>query len=127
MSAPAPARRRDLGRRRALALLVATGLALVGVVTLLVVYVGLAARAMGASVDAEQPCLVAAQDGGTARVRHELLPPRAVCTWQADGEPREVVLASAPTPLVVGAGTLAVAGVLATAVVLVPRGARPNG
>ncbi|MFS0705806.1 hypothetical protein AB6N23_14930, partial [Cellulomonas sp. 179-A 9B4 NHS] len=123
-------RRRGPSRRRALALLVASGLALVGVVTLGVVYAGIGVRTLRASVTADEPCLVAYdQDVAGARVRYTVLPAEGVCTWDVDGRSTDVVVASAPTPLVAGAWVLAVGGVAGVGVVLVPRPvrARPNG
>ncbi len=132
MSAPAgtPPRRRGPSRRRALALLVASGLALVGVVTVGVVYAGIGVRTLRASVTADEPCLVAYdQDRAGARVRYTVLPPQGVCTWDVDGRTTDVVVASAPTALAVGAWALAVGGVAGVAVTLAPRPgrARPNG
>ncbi|QGQ19972.1 hypothetical protein GC089_13045 [Cellulomonas sp. JZ18] len=119
----------DARRRtaRALALLVASGLALVGVLTLGVVYAGLGVRALGSSVEGAQPCVAAVEEDGAARVRWSVLPPRAVCAWEVDGRREEVVVASAPAPLVLVAATLAVAGTAGAAVVLVRGRARPNG
>lgn len=129
MSGPlaAPRRRGVPSRRRALALLVASGLALVGVITLGVVYAGIGVRTLRASVAGDQPCLVAYEDDASARVHYTVLPPQGVCTWDVDGRRTEVVVASAPTSLAVGAGALALGGVAGVAAVLVTARARPNG
>lgn len=124
MSAPG---RRAVVRTRALALLLASGLALVGVLTLGAVYAGLGMRALAAPGDHAQACVAAVGDDGAARVRWSVLPPRAVCAWDVDGRRDEVVLASAPTPLVVAAAGLAAAGATASVVVLLRGRARPNG
>lgn len=129
MSGPVapPRRRRAPSRRRALALLVASGLALVGTITLGVVYAGIGVRTLRASVTAEEPCLVAYEQDASARVRYTVLPPQGVCTWEVDGRRTDVVVASAPTALAVGAGTLALGGVAGVAAVLVTGRARPIG
>ncbi|QCB94253.1 hypothetical protein [Cellulomonas shaoxiangyii] len=134
MSGPAvaPRRRRAPSRRRALALLLTSGLALVGLVTLGVVYAGIGVTTMRASVAGDEPCLVAYEDDASVRVHYTVLPPRGVCTWDVGGSREEVVVASAPTALALGAWSLALLGVAGVAGTLVAGaraagGARPNG
>ncbi|GIG40055.1 hypothetical protein Cph01nite_18170 [Cellulomonas phragmiteti] len=53
------------------------------------------------------------------QIRYEALPARAVCVWDVDGERREVVVASVPAAVTVGALALAVGGIAGTVLVLV--------
>lgn len=118
-SAPAP------NVRRALAMLVATFLALVGIVMVAGVYVGVVASTSRATSDGDVPCLVAFSDGTDhAHVKYELAPPQSVCTWSpSDGSDARVVVAQGSTA-VLGAG-LALAGVgVAGVVVLLVSGRR---
>lgn len=111
-------------RRQALALLVATGAAIVGIVLLVVVWVGVGTRTLQASAaGGDEPCLTAyAADEAGAEVRYLVAPPQSVCSWEVDGERREVVVASAPAGLAAAGALLAGGGILATAaLVLVPR------
>jgi hypothetical protein len=107
--------------RRALVLLVASGVALAGIVTLVVAWIAIGVTALDAGRVQTEPCLVA-YDAGThdAAVHYTAFPPRSVCTWTVDGTPREVVVASSPpgvvaaglTAAVLGGGTVVVVGVL---------------
>ena len=106
--------------RRALVLLIASGIALAGLVTLIVVWVTLGVSALDAGRAQSDPCLVA-YDANTAdaAVRYTAFPPQSLCTWTVDGQPREVVVARAPTGVfagalvatVLGAGTVVVVAV----------------
>lgn len=120
-----PTRRRPRSRRRALALLVASGLALVGVLTLAVGWFTIGTTTLRASTTGEQPCLAAYEPGAGVRIRYELLPARAVCAWDVDGTRQEVVVASVPTGVTAGALALAGVGIAGTvAAVLPPRATR---
>ncbi|NYD87670.1 hypothetical protein [Cellulomonas oligotrophica] len=120
MSARPPARRVP-DRRHALHLLLASGLALVGVLTVAVVYLGLGVRTLTAAAEPgagpAAACLAAADDPAVG-VRYELLPPRSLCTSVVDGEAVEVVVAEVATPVLVGGLLLAAVGVAATVVVV---------
>lgn len=125
--ATAPTRRRTRSRRRALALLAASGLALAGIAMLAVAWLGVGVRAMQAS-SSDQACLAAAEDDADVRVRFELLPARAVCAWDTGAGREEVVVATSPTGLVVGGLVLVVGGVAGTvAALLPPRTPRRTG
>jgi hypothetical protein len=106
--------------RRALALLVSSFLALVGIVMVAGVYVGLVASASRATADGDVPCLTAFSAGTDhAHVGYELAPPRAVCTWSPSGAEERVVVAQGSGVLLgVGLG-LAGVGVAGVVVVLV--------
>jgi len=128
VTAPAgPTRRRRRSRRRALALLVASGLALVGVVMLAVAWIGLGVRTLQASVTSGVPCLVAYEDDPDVAVHFELLPARAVCVRDTGDERQEVVVATSPTAAVVGGLVLAVGGIAGTVTLLLPPRTRPPG
>ncbi|GCE76713.1 hypothetical protein [Cellulomonas biazotea] len=119
-------RRRGIvtSRGQALGVLVATGAAIVGLVLLVVVYVGIGTRTLQASADGTGgPCLQAyAADEAGADVRYLVAPPQSVCSWDVDGARQEVVVASAPAGLAATGALLAGGGVLAAAALLVvPR------
>jgi hypothetical protein len=107
--------------RRALVLLVASGVALAGIVTLVVAWLAIGVTALDAGRVQTEPCLVA-YDAGTddAAVHYTAFPPQSVCTWTVDGTSREVVVASSPpgvvaaglTAAVLGGATVVVVGVL---------------
>ena len=115
----APTRRRPRSRRHAVLLLVSSGLALVGVLTLAVVWLGLGVSALRVSAAGTEPCLVASESDPDVRLRFDLVPARALCVQGAGADRQEVVLASAPTGVVVGGIVLAAAGIAGTAAVLV--------
>ncbi|MBO0921721.1 hypothetical protein J1G42_12890 [Cellulomonas sp. zg-ZUI222] len=126
----APTRRRPRSRRRALLLLAASGVALVGVLTLAGVWLGLGVNALRVSATGEEPCLVASETDSDVRIRFDLVPARALCVRETGTERDEVVLASAPTGVVVGGIVFAVVGVVGTVLVLLParrRQAPPSG
>jgi hypothetical protein len=128
---PAPLRRSRtwLDRRTAAVLAGAALVGVAGLVTLLVLWVGLVTATLGAGLgdgasdgagDPAGACVAAATaDEDAAAVASTLLPPRAVCTWTVDGRAETVVLAERPagvaTAAVVAAGVGAVvaAGTLA--------------
>lgn len=128
----APARRRPwLGRRHAGLLAAGAGLAVVGLVTLLVVWVGLVTSTLRTGLGDEGSCVAAATAGdGGAAVSTSMLPPRAVCTWTVDGRAAETVLAEGPAAVAgvaagaAGVGVLLVAG---TAVAAWRARRRPSG
>lgn len=115
--ATAPARRRPwLGRRHAAVLAAGAGLAVVGLVVLLVVWVGLVTSTLRTGLAEDGTCVAAATAGeGDAAVTSSLLPPRAVCTWTVDGRATEQVLARGPAALAGVATGAAVVGVLVVA------------
>ena len=105
---------------RALALLVASGAAIVGMILLVVCYTGIGVTTLTSSADDMDPCVAAYADGtDSASVRYTVVPPQAICTWDVDGEPTEVVVAAASVPLFATGAVLAVGGVLACTVLLV--------
>lgn len=114
----APTRRQPRSRRRAVQLLAASGVALAGVLTLAFVWLGLGVNALRLSATGEVPCLTASQTADDVRLAFELLPARAVCVHDVGGQRQEVVLASAPTAVVVGGIVLAVGGITGTVLVL---------
>lgn len=126
-----PTRRRGRSRRRTLALLVASGLALVGVVVLGVGWAGIGITTLRASAAGDEPCLAAYEVGSGVDIRYELLPARAVCVRDVDGTRQEVVVASVPTAVTVGGLVLALGGVAGTVAALLParrtRDAAPPG
>ncbi|MCC2315237.1 hypothetical protein [Cellulomonas xiejunii] len=124
MSARLP-RRRVTSRRRALALLVASGLALVGLVVLAVGWLGIGMTTLRASAAGTEPCVAAYEGGAGVQIRYELLPARSVCVWDVDGMRQEVVIASVPPAVTGGALVLALGGIAGTAAVLV-RSRRPR-
>ncbi|VTR76552.1 hypothetical protein [Cellulomonas hominis] len=114
MSAPDGVVRRGPGVRRAALLLAGSGLALVGLVVLAVLWVGLAGATLRTGLAQDGTCVAAATAGeGDAAVTSSMLPPRAVCTWTVDGRPEETVLAER-SPAVAGLAAGAAAVGLAT-------------
>lgn len=112
-------RRTWLGRRHAAVLVAGAGLAVVGLVVLLVVWLGLVTSTLRTGLAEQGTCVAAATAGdGDAALSSSLLPPRAVCTWTVDGRATETVLAE---------GSAAVAGAAlggtAVGVLLVAGGA----
>lgn len=121
----APTRRAPRSRRRALALLVCTGLAFVGVVVLAVGWIGIGTATLQATAARTEPCLLEYEPGRSAEVRYEVLPARAVCEWDVDGVRQEVVVASVPVGVTATALAVALAGAAGTvAAMLPPRAAR---
>ncbi|WP_029290161.1 hypothetical protein [Cellulomonas sp. HZM] len=109
--------------RRAAAMLAATGLAIVGLVLLVVGWLTVASHTLAATKDHSVPCLVAVNDDAPhSKVRYDVLPARSVCTWQDGDEVRSVVIAQASGTLTTVAVTFAVVGVAGTlALVLTGR------
>lgn len=105
-----PSRRPARSRRRALALLVASGLALVGVGTLAVGWAGIGIATLRASAAGTEPCLDAYRAGSGVRIRYELVPARAVCVWDVGGRREEVVVTSVPPAVTGSALALALGG-----------------
>ena len=118
-----PGRAPERGTGGAVALLVASGLAIVGIVALVVAFVSVGVTTLNASRTGGEPCLEAyAADTDDASVRYQAFPPKAVCEWDVDGTRESVVVASASGPLVTVGGLLAVAGIVTSvALVVVPR------
>lgn len=113
--------------RRALALLVTSFLALVGIVMVAGVYVGLVATTSRSTADGDVPCLVAYSAGTDhAHVSYELAPPRSVCTWSPSGGADERVVVAAGSTAVFGVG-LALAGLGVAGVVVVLVTGRSRG
>lgn len=121
----APTRRPARSPRRALALLVCSASAFVGVVVLAVGWIGIGTATLQATAARTEPCLLEYAPGTSAEVRYEVLPARAVCEWDVDGVRQEVVVASVPPAVTGGALALAVGGIAGTAAVLV-RARRPR-
>lgn len=97
--------------RRALVLLVASGVALAGIVTLVVTWITIGVTALDAGRVQTEPCLVAYAAGThDAAVHYTAFPPQSVCTWTVDGTAREVVVASSPPTIVAAGLTAAVLG-----------------
>lgn len=119
MSAPGASPRLD-PRRRALLLLVGSGVALLGVLTLAVLWISLGVGTLRAGAVLDEPCLAAydaAADG--TDIRYTAFPPQAICSWTVDGESREVVVQRSSTVVFGAAAVAAVAGVGLVAGVLV--------
>ncbi|WP_454051402.1 hypothetical protein [Cellulomonas sp. Marseille-Q8402] len=124
-----PAARRSpvwLGRGPATTLAAGALLALAGLVTLLVLWVGLVTATLrtGLADDAGtgpgNACVAAATaDEGDAEVTSSLLPPRAVCTWTTDGRSRTTVLAERPGWVATAAAVAGGVGVLTVATTVV--------
>ena len=105
---------------RALALLVGSGAAIVGMVLLVICYTGIGVTTLTTTKDDPHPCVEAYAAGtDSASVRYTAVPPQAVCTWDVDGEPTEVVVAAASVPLFTAGAVLAVGGVLVCVVLLI--------
>ena len=97
--------------RRALVLLVASGVALAGIVTLVVAWITIGVAALDAGRAQTEPCLVAYAAGThDAAVHYTAFPPQSVCTWTVDDTAREVVVASSPPTIVAAGLTAAVLG-----------------
>ncbi|MGV8977279.1 MAG: hypothetical protein ACOH17_04480 [Cellulomonas sp.] len=95
--------------RRALAILVTSGVALAGIVTLVVAWITIGVTTLDAGRAPTEPCLVAYAAGtDDAAVHYTAFPPQSVCTSTVDGTAREVVVASS-APAVVAAGLTAAA------------------
>jgi hypothetical protein len=129
-----------LRRRTATGLALGALLAVAGLGTLLVLWVGLLTSTLrtgladDATGDPAGACVAAATDGtADAEVSSSLLPPRAVCTWTVDGRSTTTVLAERSAPLatsaavVTGLGVLTVAAAAAPAVVTAARARRAAG
>lgn len=109
--------------RRPLVLLLASAAALVGLVILAVAYVGIGTATLRASSADSSPCLRAyAADLPGSHVRYTVFPPRSICTYDVDGVPTSVVVASAATATTGLGAILAVGGIATCAgVLLAPR------
>jgi hypothetical protein len=119
MSAPSAGPRLD-PRRRALLLLVGSGAALVGILTLAVLWISLGVGTLRAGAVLQEPCL-AAYDAASddADIRYTAFPPQAICTWTVDGASEEVVVERSSTAVFGAAVVVALAGVGVVAGVLV--------
>jgi hypothetical protein len=119
MSAPGASPRLD-PRRRALLLLVGSGVALLGILTLAALWVSLGVGTLRAGAVLDEPCLAAydaAADG--TDIRYTAFPPQAICSWTVDGEVREVVVQRSSTVVFGVAAVAALGGVALVAGVLV--------
>ena len=97
--------------RRALVLLVASGVALAGIVTLVVVWLAVGVNALNAGRVQTVPCLVAYNAGTDgASVHYSAFPPQSVCSWTVDGSTQDVVVASGSPGIVAGGITATVLG-----------------
>jgi hypothetical protein len=90
-----------------------SGAALLGLVTLVVVWVVLVSGSLSSGLADEGTCTAAAGAGtDAAAVATTLLPARSVCTWEVDGGVQEVVLSTVPDAVVVAALVGVVGGVV---------------
>ena len=106
--------------RRALALLIGSGAAIVGMVLLVICYTGIGVTTLTATKDDPDPCVEAYAAGtDSASVQYTIVPPKAICTWDVDGSRTEVVVAAASVPLFATGAVLAVGGVLVCGVLVV--------
>ena len=105
---------------RAVALVVASAVALIGLVVLIVAWTSVGTAAVRAGTQVDVPCL-AAYDANTdgADVRFTMLPAQAICSWDVDGVREDVVFASAPTAVVNAAAIAALGGIGVTVGILV--------
>lgn len=104
--------------RRAALLLTGSGLALAGLVTLIVLWVQVATGSMLTGAGQEQPCVAAAAAGtDSAEVRYSVLPPAAECRWEPDDTAEVVPLDAAPAAVSWIAAGAVLAGVLLLAVI----------
>jgi hypothetical protein len=104
---------------RALALLIGSGAAIVGMVLLVVCYTGIGVSTLTSTKDDPDPCVTAYAAGtDSASVQYTVVPPQAICRWDVDGEQTEVVVAAASVPLFTAGAVLAVGGVLVCVVLL---------
>lgn len=113
MSATAPTVRPGAPSvRRALVTFLAALAALVGLVLVVASYLGVLTTSLQHAGRGEHPCLVAyAADQDDARVRYEIAPPRAVCTWQRSADQVESAVVAQGSVAVWGSGlALAVVG-----------------
>ncbi len=103
-----------MGRARALALVIASGVTLVGLVVLVAGWIAVGVASFQAASDPQGGCL-AGLEQSDSEVRYDILPPRAVCTWAPGSRESgaQEVVAEAPWALA-GAG-LAGAGLLGLA------------
>jgi hypothetical protein len=108
-----PRRRAQWSLRRSLLLLGGSGAALLGLITLVVVWVVLVSGSLSTGLADEGTCTSAAAEGTDgATLSTSLLPARSVCAWDtADGR-QEVVLSSVPDAVVIGALVAIGGGVL---------------
>ncbi|MEV7972355.1 hypothetical protein [Cellulomonas sp. NPDC089187] len=107
-----------MGIRRAAVLLAGSGLALVGLITLIVCWVQVATGSMLTGAGQEQPCVAAAAAGTDgARVHYAVLPPAAECRWVPEGVAQTVPLDAASATLSWAAAAAVLVGVVLIAVV----------
>jgi hypothetical protein len=105
--------RRTTSTRRAAALTAGAGLAVAGLVTLLVLWVALVTGTLRTGLAEEGTCVAAATAGEDgAAISTSPLPPRAVCTWVVDGQRQGIVLAEGPAGVAAAAAVAAGAGVV---------------
>ncbi|MBD8059868.1 hypothetical protein IC607_12915 [Cellulomonas sp. JH27-2] len=106
--------------RRSLAMLVATGLAIAGLVTLVVLWLSMSRQTILATDSPTTPCMVEyAKEDSQAHVRYEILPPRSVCTWDVAGAEQEETVVQPSEALAVAAAVALVVGVGGTVALLV--------
>lgn len=104
------------GVRRAAVLFCGAGLALAGLVTMIVLWVQVATAALTEGARTPDSCVTAAGDGaGDAQVTYAALPPSATCTWTVDGERTATVLAESSAPVAWTATGAAAAGLVLVA------------
>ncbi|WP_169164861.1 hypothetical protein [Cellulomonas taurus] len=100
----------------ALLLLIGSGLALAGLLTLIVFWVQVATGSMLTGAGTEQPCVAAAAAGtDDAEVTYAVLPASAVCTWTPSGATESVPLAAASVAGSWAAGAAVLIGLMVVA------------
>lgn len=109
--------------RRSLVLLVASGAAIVGLVLLLVAFIGVGAKTLEMQQTSDMPCLQAyTADLPGADVRYTAFPPQSICTYDVDGSKTSVVVASASAVTSgLGWGLALVGGGVCIGILLAPR------
>lgn len=109
--------RARMTRGRALLLVIVSGLTLAGVIVLAAGWITVGVASFQAAADPQGGCL-AGLEQPDARIRYDILPPRAVCTW-ASSESSESSGPTAQQTVVVADAPWAVAGAAAAGVGIV--------
>ncbi len=109
--------------RHPLVLLVASAVALVGLVMLVVAFLGIGTHTLQTSQNGDSPCLQAyAADLPGSHVRYTAFPPQSVCTYEVDGVSTSVVVESTSATTAAVAWALALGGAgVCIGVLVAPR------
>ena len=109
--------------RRSLVLLVASGAAIVGLVLLAIAFIGIGTKTLEMQQTSDSPCLQAyTQDLPGSDVRYTVFPPQSICTYDVDGTPTSVVVASASSVTAgLGWGLALGGGGVCLGILLAPR------